>query len=416
MHVGPLGAGQAAKLVANATLFGTLATLGEAIALARGLRLSERAVLEILAATPLADQAERRRDAIERGDYPPRFPVALARKDAELILEAAKGAGVELRLIEAARTWLVDAEAGGWGDHDYTAMLATILAGRESLHDSGSGSVEPASPQARYDGLVVDLDGVVWLGGDPIEGAADALARLRSGGTRVLFLTNDPQSSREEQAARLTALGIPATAADVLTSATATARFLASRGDGPDRRVLVLAAPAVREEIASAGFEVVPPSEARRADVVVLGGHDRFDYGELQAATTAIASGAELYATGRDAVVPTRDGPSPGTGAILAAVETATGVTATVVGKPEPFVFELAREMLNDCDRVAVVGDNLSSDIEGAKRSGLDAILVLTGNATRDDLERAVVKPDMVLSSLSELSEIEGPEPHQNNR
>jgi glycerol-1-phosphatase len=180
--------------------------------------------------------------------------------------------------------------------------------------------------------------------------------------------------------------------------------------------VLVLAAPAVREEIASAGFEVVPPSEARRADVVVLGGHDRFDYGELQAATTAIASGAELYATGRDAVVPTRDGPSPGTGAILAAVETATGVTATVVGKPEPFVFELAREMLNDCDRVAVVGDNLSSDIEGAKRSGLDAILVLTGNATRDDLERAVVKPDIVLSSLSELSEIEGPEPHQNNR
>jgi len=97
LHVGPLGAGQAAKLVANATLFGTLATLGEAIALAQGLGISGSAVFELLAETPLADQAQRRRDAIERGDYPARFPLALARKDAELIDEAAAAAGVELR-------------------------------------------------------------------------------------------------------------------------------------------------------------------------------------------------------------------------------------------------------------------------------------------------------------------------------
>ena len=107
--------------------------------------------------------------------------------------------------------------------------------------------------------------------------------------------------------------------------------------------------------------------------------------------------------TGRDAVVPTRDGPVPATGAILAAVETGTGVTAVVVGKPEPFVFEVARGLLRGCERVAVVGDNLGSDVVGAKGAGLDAILVLTGTATARDLAAAPVRPDLVLRSLAEL-------------
>jgi glycerol-1-phosphatase len=219
----------------------------------------------------------------------------------------------------------------------------------------------------------------------------------------VLFLTNDPTSSREDLAARLEVVGIPATAADVLTSAAATARFLASRAHFRDRRVLVVGAPALHREIADVGFDLVPHDEARRAEIVVVGGHEGFDYAELQAATTAIAHGAALFATGRDAVVPTRDGPVPATGAILAAVETGTGVTAVVVGKPEPFVFEIARELLSGCERVAVVGDNLGSDVVGAKRAGLDAILVLTGTATRQDLAGAPIRPDVVLSSLAQL-------------
>jgi 3-hydroxyisobutyrate dehydrogenase len=407
LHIGPLGAGQAAKLVANSTLFGTLATLGEAIALADGLGLSRSSAYELLAATPLAGQVQRRRETIERGDYPPRFPLMLARKDAELIAEAARAAGVDLRLAEAARTWLADAERAGLSNRDYTAVLATILAGRRGNTDARSVTVETSERRHVYDGLIVDLDGVIWLGGHPIDGAAAAIARLRARGARVLFLTNDPQSSRNEHAARLMSIGIPATADDVLTSASATARFLASQRQFQGRSALVIGSPALHEEIANAGFDLVPPDEARRAEVVVVGGHERFDYAELRAATTAITAGAVLFATGRDAVFPTRDGPAPATGAILAAVETATGVTATVVGKPERFVFEIARETLRECDHVAVVGDNLASDIAGAKRSGLDAILVLTGTATRDDLEHALIQPDLVLSSVAELSEIE---------
>ena len=126
-HVGPLGSGAAAKLVANTTLFGSIGVLGEALALAEGLGLSQETAFEVLAATPVAAQAERRRPSIENGDYPPRFPLGLAAKDAELIRQAADAAGVDLRIAAAARSWLADAERAGFAGQDYSAVLETIL-------------------------------------------------------------------------------------------------------------------------------------------------------------------------------------------------------------------------------------------------------------------------------------------------
>jgi 3-hydroxyisobutyrate dehydrogenase-like beta-hydroxyacid dehydrogenase len=124
IHVGPLGAGATAKLVANSTLFGTLGVLAEALALADALGLERGAAFDVLATTPLAAQAERRRPGLESGDFPPRFPLRLARKDADLVSEASDA---ELRLAEAARSWLVDADEGSWGEQDYSALLAWIL-------------------------------------------------------------------------------------------------------------------------------------------------------------------------------------------------------------------------------------------------------------------------------------------------
>ena len=129
VHVGPLGAGTAAKLVANATLLNTLGILGEALALADRVGLPRDVAFEILSHTPLAAQAERRRAAIENEDYPTRFAVALARKDAELILGAA--AGAKLPLTSATAEWLRNADDAGLGDADYTALLAWILRTRE---------------------------------------------------------------------------------------------------------------------------------------------------------------------------------------------------------------------------------------------------------------------------------------------
>jgi 3-hydroxyisobutyrate dehydrogenase len=402
VHVGPLGSGAAAKLVANAALVGSVGLLGEALALARGLGLSEAAAYEVLATTPLGAQADRRRQAIADGDYPPRFSLSLARKDADLIGAAATFAGLELRLIEATRSWLADAEAGGAGGRDYTAVLGRILA----TADAGRPAAPVGGGKASldYDGLIIDLDGVVWLGGEAIEGAAAAVAALRARGTRLLFLTNDPSNSREELAARLAAIGIPAAAKDVMTSAAATARFLAGRADLRGRTAFVIGSPAFQREIAAAGFELVSAAAAEHAELVVVGGHSRFDFAELRAATRALASGAQLFAAGRDPTVPSNDGPEPATGAILAAVETAAGISATVIGKPEPLMFTIAREKLAGCRRLAVVGDNLVSDIAGAKRAGLEAILVLTGTATETEVAGASYQPDLVLPSLAALA------------
>jgi 3-hydroxyisobutyrate dehydrogenase-like beta-hydroxyacid dehydrogenase len=122
-HVGPLGAGASAKLVANSTLFGTLGVLAEALRLADRLGLSRDVAFEILAATPIAAQAERRRAAVEAGDYPARFPLVLARKDAGLVTDAAP----ELRIAQAARAWLADADDASWSERDYSALLAWVL-------------------------------------------------------------------------------------------------------------------------------------------------------------------------------------------------------------------------------------------------------------------------------------------------
>lgn len=137
LHVGPMGAGSAAKLVANAALFGVLGVLGEALALAGASGLPLDMAFEVLGRTPLAAQAERRRPSIETGEYPRRFSLSLARKDAELILAAAAAGGAELRLGSAVATWLADADDAGWGGRDYTAFVARILESRRPPAERG---------------------------------------------------------------------------------------------------------------------------------------------------------------------------------------------------------------------------------------------------------------------------------------
>jgi len=320
------------------------------------------------------------------------------------------GAGAAaVRLGAAAAAWLAEAERLGLGDRDCTAVLEAILR-RTGAHPAVPRSPERPLPAASggepdCDGLIVDLDGVVWRGGDPIDGAAEAIAALREKGTRVLFLTNDPGRSRSSFAARLTEIGIPAAPADVMTSAAAIGSLLRSLTDLTGGAAYVVGPPALHDEVRAAGLRLLAEEDARHADVVVVGGHEGFDHGELCAATAALRGGARLFATSRDAVLPGPDGLRPATGAILAAIEAAGGALATVVGKPDPAMFQVAREALAGCRHVGVVGDHLVADIAGAKRAGLRAILVLTGVAARADLERAVVEPDSVFESLAAFAE-----------
>jgi glycerol 3-phosphatase-2 len=252
------------------------------------------------------------------------------------------------------------------------------------------------------DGLIIDLDGVVWIGPNAVPGSVEAIAELRARGVRLVFLTNDPRGSRAEYAERLAALGAPVDESELVTAASALASFVQEQ-EGGGAAAFAIGSDSLKRELEEAGLELVIGDEGRDAPIVAVGGHDRFDYGELRVATQALRRGARLYAAGRDATFPMPDGPWPGTGAIVAALEVAGGTTAIAVGKPEPYIFGIASSLLRGCRSVAIVGDNLAADIVGGKRAGLMTILVLTGTSRRDDLPTDEVTPDLVLPNLAAL-------------
>lgn len=397
LHAGPLGAGAASKLIANAALFGTLAVLGEALAMAEAMGLDRRTAATVLASTPLAEQVERRLPSINSKSYPCRFALSLAAKDANLITTEAVSTGAAIPVLAAAGNWMAMADREGRSEQDYTAVLATIL----GQSDSSDPAVFTAEEEAGgFDGLIVDLDGVVWLGDEPIAGAVAALTALRESGFRIVFLTNDPEQGREDQARRLNGIGVQAEPSDVFTAGTVTAAYLAKQHlDGA--RALVIGSAALKRDVCEAGLKLVTATRPKDAAIVVVGGHNSFGLTDLRAATAAVCAGAAFYATGRDPFVPTAGGRDPGTGAIVAAIETATGVTATLTGKPEPHVFAMASARLEGCKRIAVVGDSLVADIVGAKQVGLYSILVLSGATRQEDLIHATTRPDRVFSSLA---------------
>jgi HAD superfamily hydrolase (TIGR01450 family) len=252
-----------------------------------------------------------------------------------------------------------------------------------------------------YDCFAIDLDGVMWLGPEPIPGSAAAVAEIRAGGRATVFVTNDPRSTRLELAERLTQLGAETDPESVLSSASATAAALAR--ERPGCRALVVGTGSLAAEVEAAGLESVAMEPDAAADVVVVGGDPTFDFGKLRIATRAVRAGAELWATNRDPTYPTVDGLDPGTGSIVAAIETASGVRSRSIGKPEPGLFEAAAELLGG-SRPAMVGDSLDSDVAGALGAGLGAILVLTGRSSREQADDADPAPDIVLDDLAALA------------
>ncbi len=258
------------------------------------------------------------------------------------------------------------------------------------------------SPRIRtYDHVLLDLDGCVWVGEDACEGAVEAVAALREGGASVLFLTNDARHAPEDFVRKLWRLGFQASLAEVVTVGAALQYQLAGRERGS---AFVVGSQALVDHVAAAGLRILNRTPfATRADVVVVGAHDEFGYDELRIAVQAVGRGAELIGAGRDATFPMPDGPWPGAGAILAAVETAAGRRADlVVGKPEPAMYEAARDRLGP-GRMLAVGDLLDVDVAGARRAGLDSALVLTGGTTREQADAADPKPTHVADSLAAL-------------
>ena len=256
----------------------------------------------------------------------------------------------------------------------------------------------------RFDGLLIDLDGVVWIGREPVPGSPEALRALLESGKRLVFVTNNPGKHPAAYAERLAEMGVVIDEAQIVTAGMVVARLAgeaAVRAGGGG--AFVIGAPALKEMVAATGARVLEGEEGREADAVVVSGHRGFDYDELLTAKRALDRGAALFATSHDPTMPFPGGEVPGTGAILAAVETASGKRATIAGKPEPHLFRMAREALGECESVAMVGDRLSSDIEGGARAGLETILVLSGTTSREEAAAAEPAPDHVVDSLGDL-------------
>jgi HAD superfamily hydrolase (TIGR01450 family) len=246
-------------------------------------------------------------------------------------------------------------------------------------------------------GWVLDLDGVVWLADTPIPGAAEAVARLRAAGARLVFVTNNSNGTTADVEAKLARHGIRAETGEVVTSAIAAARLLEA-----GQRVLVCGGPGVEEAVHAAG--ALPLDGATTpdppADVVVVGFHREFDYERMRIAATAVRGGARLIATNDDATYPTPDGPIPGGGSILASIERASGVRATVAGKPYGPMVDTVRARLGPTG--VLVGDRPDTDGRFARAIGYRFDLVLTGVTSAADLP-VEPAPDEVGADLAEV-------------
>lgn len=238
---------------------------------------------------------------------------------------------------------------------------------------------------------VLDLDGVVRLGPEPIPGAADAVARLRAAGEQLAFVTNNSSHTRAEVVAELGGFGLEVAPDEVVSSAMAVATLVA-----PGERVLLCGGPGIAEALAEAGAEVVTDGDA---DAVVVGFHRDFDYHRMDVAARAVHRGARLLASNDDATYPTPAGPAPGAGAILAGVRTAAGdPPCTVAGKGHRPMCELVRHRLGP--EGIVVGDRPETDGRFAVDLGYRFALVLSGVVRAADLP-VTPTPDVVADDLA---------------
>ena len=250
-----------------------------------------------------------------------------------------------------------------------------------------------------YDAILLDLDGVLYRWPEPIPGAADAVARLRTAGKRLAFVTNNASPTPRQVVERLASVDVDAREDEVVTSSVATAAMLAEQGV---RTAFVIGEEGLFQALADVGIASADGSDA--VDAVVVGFDRSADYTKLKDASVLIARGARLVASNADASFPAPGGEVwPGAGALVAAIETTTGVRAEIVGKPEAPLLERALATAGG-GRPLVVGDRLDTDVAGAARLGWDSALVLTGVATRADVERSPWKPTMIVGSLADLT------------
>lgn len=265
------------------------------------------------------------------------------------------------------------------------------------------------------EGLIFDLDGTVYLGDEAVPGAAETLQQLRESGRRVLFVSNKPLEPRSAYAQKLTQLGMPTAAEDVITSAYVLGYHLARHQ--PHLKLYVIGEQALKDELRGHGLHVVEEFAAQDdktviqpegVDAVVVAFDRTLDYRKLNTAYQALVNGARFYATNADKTCPMPGGGIPDAGATIAALEHLTGRKLELLaGKPSHLIMQVALQKLDlPAERCMMVGDRLETDILMGQQAGMVTAAVLTGASSRDDARTVSTPPDYVLDSIADIPRV----------
>ena len=260
--------------------------------------------------------------------------------------------------------------------------------------------------------LIIDMDGVLWHGTEPMAGLTDFFDTLSKLNIRFILATNNASLTPEQYVAKLAKMGVTVTQDQILTSGTATALYLSKQVKPTETRVFVIGVEGITQPLIELGFTLTDLYEVsnkdtnqKGADIVVCGKDETLTWHKLATATLNIRAGAKFIGTNGDTTLPTELGVTHGNGAILAALEVATGVTPSIIGKPEPIIYQQALVLLNASpEETVAIGDRLETDILGAVRTGIRSIMVLTGISSEDDLKASDYQPTWVMPDITAIT------------
>jgi 4-nitrophenyl phosphatase len=253
-------------------------------------------------------------------------------------------------------------------------------------------------------GVVMDMDGVLWRGEEPLPGLAEMFVWLAETGMPYVLASNNSGKTRADYIAKLARMGVDdVPESSIVTSGTATAAYLQSRYR-PGTRVHVLGMDGLRQTLDEAGYDVYNQSNDEPVEVVVVGVDFALTYDKLKQAALYIRSGADFVGTNPDRTFPLPEGLVPGTGSLIAALQAATDRQPVIIGKPGRPMFQAALDVLDSpAAQTVMIGDRLDTDIQGAQEAGLKTILVFSGVTTADELAGAQMWPDVAYDGLPEL-------------
>ncbi len=258
-------------------------------------------------------------------------------------------------------------------------------------------------------GLIIDMDGVLWKGRQPLPGFIEFFKLLRDLQLPFILATNNATLTQHQYISKFAKMGVSVSRNEILTSSMATALYLSEQTEPKSSKIFVIGEDGARQPLIEQGFTLVESFQNPKdsgADYVVCGLDRKLTWEKLATATLFIRAGAKFIATNADTTLPTERGTLPGNGSILAALQAATDIHPTVIGKPKPIMYQQAIRFLGSTlENTVAIGDRLDTDILGAVNTKIRSIMVLTGISSKEDLNSVDFKPTWIVPDIRNITD-----------